>query len=116
MKIMLRIGDDLVAAELYDNPVADQVAELLPLEAAFDDFHDQEKLTRLPHALDVSDVPRSDEPRPGEIGYYASGSSLVLYYARPGRWPGLVRIGRFDLPLERLRALPDGTRIAIMAA
>lgn len=116
MKIALSIGDKLVAGELYDNPVADQVAELLPLEAAFDDFHDQEKLTRLPRALDVSGVPRADEPRPGEIGYYAPGSSLVLYYAGPGRWPGLVRIGRFDHPLDKLRALPDGTRISIAAA
>lgn len=87
----------------------------MPLEAAFDDFHAQEKLTRLPRALDVSGVPRSDEPLPGEIGYYAPGSSLVLYYASPGRWPGLVRIGRFDLPLASLRELPDGTRISIAA-
>lgn len=116
MKITLSTGDDLAAGELYDNPVASQVAELLPLEAAFDDFHDQEKLTRLPRALHVSGVPRADEPRPGEIGYYAPGSSLVLYYASPGRWPGLVRIGRFDLPLARVRALPDGTRISIAPA
>ena len=113
MKITLRIGDDLVAGELYDNPVADQIAALLPFEAGFDDFHDQEKLTRLPRALDVSCVPRADAPRPGEIGYYAPGASLVLYYANPGRWPGLVRVGRFDHPLDKLRALPDGTRIRI---
>ncbi|MCW2958391.1 MAG: hypothetical protein JWP18_1194 [Solirubrobacterales bacterium] len=42
MKITLSIGDDLVVTgELYDNPVAEQVAELLPLEAGFDDFHDR---------------------------------------------------------------------------
>lgn len=116
MKITLRIGVDLVAGELYDNPVADQIAALLPFEADFDDFHDQEKLTRLPRALDVSDVPNADEPRPGEIGYYAPGSSLVLYYASPGRWPGLVRVGCFDHPLDQLRALPDGARIAITSA
>lgn len=116
MKINLQIGTDLIDGELYDNPVALQVAELLPFEAAFTDFHDQEKLTRLSRPLDVSGVPRADEPRPGEIGYYAPGSSLVLYYDSPGRWPGLVRIGRFDHPLDRLRALPDGTRIRIDTA
>jgi hypothetical protein len=116
VKITLGIGNHRVAGELYDNPVADQVAELLPFEAAFDDFHDQEKLTRLSRALDVDGVPRADEPRPGEIGYYAPNSSLVLYYASPGRWPGLVRVGRFDHPLDQLRALPDGTRISIAAA
>jgi len=117
MKIVLSIGGDAIAdGELYDNPVAHQLAELLPFEAGFDDFHDQEKLTRLPRTLDVSGMPRADEPGPGEIGYYAPGPSLVLYYASPGRWPGLVRIGRFDLPLDRLRTLPDGTRIEIAAA
>jgi len=115
MKIILNIDGHVVTGELYNNPVADQVAELLPLDTEFDDFHDQEKLTRLPGTLDVSGVPRSDEPQPGEIGYYAPGSALVLYYASPGRWPGLVRIGRFDLPPDRLRALPDKTRIAITA-
>ncbi|WP_018155486.1 cyclophilin-like fold protein [Demetria terragena] len=66
MRITLCIGDDLVVeGELYDNPVAGQFGELLPFEAGFDDFHDHEKLTRLPHALDTSGVPRADEPRPG---------------------------------------------------
>lgn len=116
MKITLRIGDDLIAGELYDNPVADQAAELLPFEAEFDDFHDQEKLTRLPRPLTVSGVPDAEAPRPGEIGYYAPASCLVLYYASPGRWPGLVRLGRFDYPLDPLRDLPDGTRITITAA
>src|SRR5215212_9265356 len=116
VKITLRIGDDLVAGELYHNPVADQIAELLPFEARFNDFHDQEKLAPLGRTLSLHGVPRADEPRPGEIGYYAPGADLVLYYASPGRWPGLVRVGRFDHPLDDLRALPDGTRIAIAAA
>ena len=116
MKITLRISDRLVAGELYDNPVADQVAELLPLEPAFDDFHGQEELTRLPRPLDVDGVPRADEPQPGEFGTTPPGSSLVLYHVSPGRWPGLVRVGRFDHPPNKLRVLPDGTRIAIAAA
>lgn len=113
MRVTLRIGRDLATGELYDNPVADQIAALLPFEATFDDFHDHEKLAPLGHALDLDGVPRADAPRPGDIGYYGPSGSLVLYYASPGRWPGLVRVGRFDHPLDRLRALPDGTRIRI---
>lgn len=116
MRIDLRIGEDLVAGELYDNPVADQIAALLPFEAGFDDFHDQEKLAPLGRSLDLAGVPSADAPSPGEISYYASGARLVLFYASPGRWPGLVRVGRFDFPLDALRALPDGTRIRIAAA
>ncbi|SIO84961.1 cyclophilin-like fold protein [Nocardiopsis sp. JB363] len=116
MKITLHIGDELVAGELYDNPVADQITALLPFEADFDDFHDQEKLAPLGRSLDLGGVPSADAPRPGEICFYASGAYLVLFYASPGRWPGLVRVGRFDFPLDKLRALPDGTRIRIASA
>lgn len=116
MKITLRFDHDLADGELYDNPVADQIAALLPFEAGFEDFHDQEKLARLERTLDVTGVPSADAPRPGEIGYYAPTQSLVLFYASPGRWPGLVRVGRFDHPVDQLRALSDGTRIAIAAA
>lgn len=116
MRITLRIDGDLTAAELYDNPVADQIAALLPLEAGFEDFHAQEKLTRLEHPLDMSGMPEAEAPQPGEIGYYAPDACLVLFYAAPGRWPGLVRVGRFEHPLERLRSLPDGTRIVFAAA
>ncbi|MEU6643529.1 cyclophilin-like fold protein [Saccharomonospora sp. NPDC046836] len=83
----------------------------MPFEAGFDDFGGQEKLAHLPRSLNLDGVPRADAPQPGEIGYYASGACLVLYDASPGRWPGLVRVGRFDHRLEDLRAVPDGTRI-----
>lgn len=116
MKITLRVGDDLVTGELYDNPVADQIAELLPFEARFDDFHDQEKLAPLDRELSLDGVTGADAPAPGEIGYYAPGSSLVLYYASPGGWPGIVRVGRFDYPCDELRELRDGIRIRIASA
>lgn len=115
MKITLRIADDLVVGELYDNPVAEQIATLLPFEADFDDFHDQEKVASLGRALDLTGVPHADAPQPGEVGYYAPTQGLVLFYASPGRWPGLVPVGRFDYPVGDLRALPDGTRIRITA-
>lgn len=115
MRITLGIGERLIAGELYENPVAQQIAALLPFSALFEDFHDQEKLTRLPQALDMSAAPRADEPAAGEIGYYAPGACLVLYYVSPGRWPELVCVGRIDLPCEELEALPDGTRIAFSA-
>jgi hypothetical protein len=95
-------------AELFDNPVAADLATRLPLTAAFEDFNGVEKVARLPHSLRVEGVPDRDAPEPGEIGYYAPNQALVLYYDRVGSWPGLVRIGRFDLPLDELRELPDG--------
>lgn len=116
MRIELTIAGTRSAGELYDNPVAAELAELLPLELDFADFNGVEKLASLGRALTVTGVPEADEPGAGEIGYYAPTRNLVLYYDSPGRWPGLVRLGRFDYAVDALRTLPDGTRIRIRPA
>lgn len=116
MKIELTITGTPVEAELYDHPVARELIDLLPLELTFSDFNQVEKVASLGRALTLRGVPEADEPVAGEIGYYAPSRSFVLYYDSPGRWPGLVRMGRFDYDLDLLRGLPDGTRIRIAVA
>lgn len=63
MKVELHIGEGeahegVVHAELYDNPVAGQVAALLPAEFTFEDYGGQEKLARLgrPMALQQTET------------------------------------------------------------
>lgn len=116
MHIELAIGDARVEGELYDHPVARELAAALPLELVFKDFNRVEKVAPLDRPLTLRGVPDADAPEPGEIGYYAPTQGLVLYYDRPGRWPGLVRMGRFTYDLNALRELPDGSRIQITAA
>lgn len=116
MKIELTINDTPIEGELYDHPVARELAEMLPLTLTFNDFNQVEKVARLDHPLTLTGVPDADAPAPGEIGYYAPTQSLVLYYERPGGWPGLVRMGYFTYDLSSLRDLPDGSRIEIAAA
>jgi hypothetical protein len=116
MEIELAIGDAHVEGELYDHPVARELAAALPLTLVFKDFNQVEKVASLGRRLTLRGVPDADAPEPGEIGYYAPSQSLVLYYERPGRWPGLVRMGRFSYDLDVLRDLPDGSRIRIMVA
>lgn len=113
MKIELTIDGSLVEAELYDHPVACELAGMLPLVLVFNDFNQVEKVAPLDRSLTLRGVLDADAPQPGEIGYYAPTRGLVLYYGSPGRWPGLVRMGRFSHDLDALRALPDGTRIQI---
>ncbi len=111
MKIELAINGNRVDAQLYDHPVARELAGLLPLDLEFNDFNAVEKVATLDQALGLDGVPHADAPGPGEIGYYAPAQGLVLYYGSPGKWPGLVRMGRFDYDLGALRALPDRTLI-----
>lgn len=113
MKLELTIGDTQVAAELYDHPAAHELAQSLPLDLVFNDFNQQEKVAELDGPLSLDGVSDAEAPQPGEIGYYAPTQGLVLFYASPGRWPGLVPMGRFNYDLGALQALPDGTRIHI---
>lgn len=116
MKIELTIGETRFSAELFDHPVARELAGLLPLTLTFKDFNRVEKVASLDRALTLRGVPDADAPEPGEIGYHAPTRGLVLYYDRPGRWPGLVRMGRFTHDLDALRNLPDGSTIEIARA
>ena len=115
MKIQLTIDGSLVEAELYDHPVARELARMLPLELVFNDFNKVEKVAPLGRSLTLHGVPYADAPEPGEIGYYSPTQGLVLYYSNPGRWPGLVRMGRFKYDLDALRTLPEATSIRIAA-
>lgn len=113
MKIQLTIDGHHIEAELYEHPVASELAGLLPLELVFNDFNQVEKVASMDRPLTLKGVPDTDAPQPGEIGYYAPTQGLVLYYGSPGRWLGLVRMGRFSYDLDALRDLPDATRIHI---
>lgn len=103
-------------AYLYANPVATDLAATLPLDVSFTDFNSVEKVAPLDAPLRVKGVPEQDSPEPGEIGYYAPTQALVLYYGSVGSWPGLVRVGRFDLDVTTLRGLPDGFSARIVRA
>jgi hypothetical protein len=116
MNIHLTIESETVPGELFDHPVAQELAGMLPLTLRFEDFNGVEKVATLRQGLTPRDVPDADAPAPGEIGYYAPTRGLVLYYGQVGRWPGLVRMGRFSYPLEALRALPDGFTATLAAA
>lgn len=115
MKIELTIAGNRVEAELYGHPVAQELAAMLPLDLIFNDFNQQEKVASLERSLTLRGVPAADAPEPGEIGYFAPTQGLALFYAKPGKWPGLVRMGRFDYELSAPRGLPDATSIHIAA-
>lgn len=61
-------------------------------------------------------MPPGDSAEPLDIGYYAPGHALVLYYARVGYFRGITRIGRLSSSVAALRAIPDGSVATIEVA
>lgn len=109
----LVVGGRTYAAELYDNATAHDLADQLPLTVAFDDLHALEKTGPLPRALTTDGAPRGSDPKVGDIGYYAPGRDLVLYYGDMGYYPGIIRIGRFDGSIDDLADEDDGFRARV---
>lgn len=112
VRLSASAGPDF-SAELFPHPVAAEFVSRLPVTLTFSDFNGVEKVATLDSPLSVAGVPDADSPQPGEIGYYAPTRGIVLYYGHVGQWPGLVRLGTLDLPVEGIRALPDGISIRI---
>ncbi len=107
------VGDQTFDAELYDNPTARDLADRLPVTLTVDDLHRSEKTGRLPFALTTRGVPRGADPEVDELGYYAPGEALVLYYGDVGYFTGIIRIGRFEHSIAGLAGLPDGLTVTV---
>jgi hypothetical protein len=94
--ITLTIGDRVVAGTLHDNPAANALAQRLPMTLTFDDFGAVEKIAPLASPLPMTGMPAGADPEIGDIGFWAPGGDLVLYYGEVGYWNGIARLGTFD--------------------
>jgi hypothetical protein len=55
-----------------------------------------EKTGPLPSPLSLDGQPDGADPDVGDVGYYAPGNDLVLYYGDQSYFPGIVILGRLD--------------------
>jgi hypothetical protein len=111
--IRFTTGTTALTARLHDNPTARDLLAQLPLTLTFRDFNGVEKIARLPRPLTMDGVPAGDDPEIRDVGYYAPGNNLVLYYGDVGYWTGIVRLGRYDGSTESVQGLDDGAAITI---
>lgn len=108
VRLRITAGASALSGTLDDTPTARALAAQLPLTVEMRDHGGAEKTGALPRALPTAGAPGGHDPRAGDLGYYAPGGDLVLYYddAAPS-FDGIVRIGRFSGDLEALRRAPD---------
>jgi hypothetical protein len=111
--IKVTFGDAVLTARLADNATARDLADQLPLTLTFKDFNKVEKIAKLPRPLSMQGVPEGDDPDIRDIGYYQPSGDLVFYYGDVGYWNGIVRIGRFDDPMELIEQQASDFRVTI---
>jgi hypothetical protein len=112
--IRITVDDQVITAQLADNPTAQDLAAQLPLTLNIRDFNRLEKVAKLPRLLTMEGVPAGDDPEINDLGYYAPSGDLVFYYDDVGYFNGIVRIGRFSgQDMDVIERQPDGREITI---
>ncbi|MGP4669608.1 cyclophilin-like fold protein [Agrobacterium pusense] len=101
VKIKLSFGDRTMTATLYDNPSARDFASMLPLDLTIKDYGSNEKIAYLPRKLTAEGNGPFTNERPYDLCYYMPWGNLAMFYA-DYKYPGLVRLGRFDDGYEAL--------------
>ncbi|GAB7036982.1 MULTISPECIES: cyclophilin-like fold protein [Catenuloplanes] len=109
MKIQITIGDQRLQATIFDSPAGRDLLDQLPLTVEMTDHGAVEKTGPLPAPLSLDGQPDGADPEVGDVGYYAPGNDLVLYYGDQSYHPGIVIIGRLDGDAASRVADMDGT-------
>ncbi|WIE54764.1 cyclophilin-like fold protein [Curtobacterium sp. MCBD17_003] len=101
--IQIRIGDTVINGSLNDTAPAQALLSRLPLTLNFEDLNGEEKIGHLDQELPMTGMPASDDPFPGDIGYYAPWGNVVFYYGDVSRYDGIARIGTLEqtAPIQR---------------
>lgn len=96
MRIQIDIGTDRFTATLADSAASRDLLALLPVTVDMTDHGSVEKTGPLPAALSLDGQPAGADPDVGDLGYYAPGEDLVLYYGDQSYYDGIVVLGSLD--------------------
>lgn len=94
MTIRITSDHHVLTVELQDSKAGRAFADQLPLDLDVTDFHGIEKIADLPEPLPVDEAPAGNEPRAGDVTYYAPWGNLAIFYRDVEYSTGLVPLGR----------------------
>ena len=116
MKIQITVNDQRFQATIFDSAAGRDLIAQLPLSIDMTDHGSVEKTGPLPAPLSLAGQPDGADPDVGDVGYYAPGNDLVLYYGDQSYYPGIVVLGRLDGDAASRIAGMDGAITANVAA
>lgn len=96
MNISITIGDQTFAATLQNSAATRDLLAQFPVTVDMIDHGGVEKTGPLPGPLSLEGQPEGADPDVGDVGYYAPGNDLVLYYGDQSYFPGIVVLGRME--------------------
>ncbi len=105
----ITIGDQRFQATLIDSAATRDLVAQLPLTVDMTDHGGVEKTGPLPSPLSLDGQPEGADPDVGDLGYYAPGNDLVLYYGDQTYFPGIVVLGQLEGDAAQRIAQLDGS-------
>jgi hypothetical protein len=96
MKVQIAVGSQRFTATIFVSAAGRDLITQLPLSIAMTDHGSVEKTGPLLSPLSLDGQPEGADPDVGDVGYYAPGNHLVLYYGDQSYYPGIVVLGRLD--------------------
>jgi hypothetical protein len=109
MRIQITVGEQRFEATLADSAAARDLIAQLPVTIDMVDHGSVEKTGPLPSRLSLDGQPEGADPDVGDLGYYAPGNDLVLYYGDQSYFPGIVILGRLEGDAAARVAALDGS-------
>ena len=100
-KIHISFNNDEVIVVLFDNPVSNDFASLLPITVTFEDYAGIEKITYLSRKLTIQGGVSGRDVQ-GDFTYYAPWGNLAVFYKGFGNAGGLYILGRIESGKEKL--------------
>ena len=96
MKIEITIEDQRFHATLGDSAASRDLLAQLPQTVEMTDHGGVEKTGPLRSTLSLEGQPPGADPGVGDVGYYAPGRDLVLYYGDQSYYEGIVVLGHLE--------------------
>ncbi|HEX8080824.1 MAG TPA: cyclophilin-like fold protein [Jatrophihabitans sp.] len=116
MRINITIGEQRFQATLSDSAAARDLLAQLPVTIDMADHGGVEKTGALPSPLSLDSQPEGADPDVGDLGYYAPGNDLVLYYGDQDYYSGIVVLGRLDgTAAQRISAMQGSVTATVEA-
>ena len=96
MKIRISTNGQQFEATLNDSAASRDLITQLPQTLDMRDHGGVEKTGHLKAPLSSDGQPSGADPDIGDVGYYAPGNDLVLYYGDQSYYDGIVILGHLD--------------------
>ena len=116
MRIQITIDERRFDATLSESAAARDLVAQLPVRIEMMDHGEVEKTGPLPSPLSLDGQPDGADPDAGDLGYYAPGNNLVLYYGDQSYFPGIVILGQLDGDAAKRISELDGPVTATVEA